>query len=193
MEAHVPTDLANFLTWSWKALVVQGVVAAILGIVALVWPEITLIALVFLWGVWALIDGIAMGAAALRPGPAGRRILFGIMAVLGILAAFFAFFRPGLTAVALTWILGIWLIVRGIFELVGAFSSTLPAPRWLLVLGAVIDVVLGILFVANPGTGVVAIIWVVGILAIVWGIVFVVLGLTVRSRADDIEAALSSP
>ncbi len=182
------TDLADFLTWSWKTLVVQGVIAVILGIVALVWPAITLIALVFLWGIWALIDGITMGAAAFRPGPAGRRVLFGIMAVLGIVAAFFAFFRPGVTAVALTWILGIWLIVRGIFELVGAFSSTLQAPRWLLILGAVIDVVLGILFVSNPGVGVVSIIWVVGIMAIIWGIVFVALGLTVRKGAGQLQA-----
>jgi uncharacterized membrane protein HdeD (DUF308 family) len=188
----VPTDLSNFLTWSWKVLVVQGVVAVILGIVALVWPSITLIALVFLWGIWALVDGIAMGAAAFRPGPTGGRILFGVMAVLGILAAFFAFVRPGVTAVALTWILGIWLIVRGIFELVGAFSSTLQAPRWLLVLGGLLDLVLGILFVANPGTGVVAIIWVVGVMAIVWGIVFVVLGLTVRKGAAEIEAAATT-
>ena len=184
----MPTDLKDFLTWSWTVLVVQGVVAVILGVVALVWPAITLIALVFLWGIWALVDGIAMGAAAFRPGPTGRRILFGIMAVLGIVAAFFAFFRPGLTAVALTWILGLWLIVRGVFELVGAFSSTLPAPRWLIVLGGLIDLVLGILFVANPGTGVVTIIWVVGVLAIVWGIVFVVLGLMVRKGSKELEA-----
>jgi uncharacterized membrane protein HdeD (DUF308 family) len=184
----MPTDLANFLTWSWKVLVVQGVVAVILGVVALVWPQITLIALVVIWGVWALVDGIAMGAAAFRPGPTGRRILFGIMAVLGIVAAFFAFFRPGLTAVALTWILGIWLIVRGLFELVGAFSSTLQAPRWLIIVSALIDLLLGILFVANPGTGVVAIIWVIGVLAIVWGIVFVVLGLTVRKGAGQLAA-----
>ena len=187
----MPTEMSDFITWSWKVLVVQGVVAVVLGVVALVWPQITLIALVVLWGVWALVDGIAMGAAAFRPGPAGRRILFGIMAVLGVLAAFFAFFRPGLTAVALTWILGIWLIVRGAFEFFGAFSSTRTAPRWLLILGAVLDLALGILFVANPGTSVVAIIWVIGILAIIWGIVFVVLGLTVRKRAGELEAEMA--
>ncbi|MGB7817177.1 MAG: DUF308 domain-containing protein [Ornithinibacter sp.] len=187
----MPTDLSDVVTWSWKVLVTQGVIAVILGIVALVWPNITILALVVIWGVWALVDGIAMGAAAFRPGPTGQRILFGIMALIGIAAAFFAFFRPGLTAAALTWVLGIWLIVRGLFELFGAFSSTRSAPRWLLVLGALLDLLLGILFVANPGTSVVAIIWLIGIVAIAWGIVFIVLGLIVRSRSTEIETALS--
>ena len=187
----MPTEMSDFITWSWKVLVVQGVVAVVLGVVALVWPQITLVALVVLWGIWALVDGIAMGAAAFRPGPAGRRILFGIMAVIGVLAAFFAFFRPGLTAAALIWILGIWLIVRGAFEFFGAFSSTRTAPRWLLILGAVLDLALGILFVANPGPSVRAVVWVIGILAIVWGIVFLVLGLTVRKRAGELEAELA--
>ncbi len=189
----MPTDLSDFITWSWKVLVTQGVIAVVLGIIALVWPNITIIALVVIWGIWALIDGIAMGAAALRPGPTGRRVLFGIMAVIGIVAAFYAFFRPGVTAAALTWVLGIWLIVRGLFELFGAFSSTLSTPRWLLVLVALLDLVLGILFVANPGTAVVAIIWLIGILAIAWGVVFVVLGLMVRSRSAELETALTQP
>lgn len=187
----MPTALSDVITWSWKMLATQGAIAVILGVVALVWPNITVISLVALWGVWALIDGIAMGAAAFRPGLSGQRVLFGVMAVIGITVAFFAFFRPGATAAALTWVLGIWLVVRGLFELGGAFSSTRSAPRWLLVLSAVLDLLLGILFVANPGTAVVAIIWLIGIVAIAWGIVFVVLGLEVRSRVADIETALA--
>jgi uncharacterized membrane protein HdeD (DUF308 family) len=188
----VPNDLSDFITWSWKVLLVQGVVAVVLGVVALVWPAITVLSLVFLWGIWALIDGIGMGAAAFRPGPAGRRILFGIMAVLGIVAAFFAFFHPGVTAVALTWILGIWLIVRGLFELFGAFSSTISTPRWLLVLIGLLDLVLGIVFVTHPGTALVSLVWVVGVLAIVWGIVFLVLGFMVRKRAGELEGAIAA-
>ena len=118
------TDLSDVITWSWKLLVTQGIVAVVLGIVALVWPGVTIVVLVVLWGIWALVDGIAMGAAAMRPGPTGQRVLFGVMAAIGIVAAFYAFFRPGVTAVALTWILGIWLLVRGVFELVGAFFMT---------------------------------------------------------------------
>ena len=75
------------------------------------------------------------------------------MGALALIAAFYAIFRPAASAVALTWVLGIWLIVRGIFELVGAFASTVATPRWLLALGGVLSLLLGFLFTANPGTG----------------------------------------
>ncbi len=188
----MPTDLSDFLTWSWKLLLIQGIAAVIFGFVALFWPGITLLVLVLLWGAWALVDGVSMGIAAFRPGPGGQRVLFGIMAILGILAGFFAFFRPGLTAAALTWILGIWLIVRGIFELVGAFSSTRTQPRWLLILSAVIDIILGVLFVLHPVIGVLSIVWVLGIMAVIWGIVFIVLSLRVRKGAGEVEAAATA-
>jgi uncharacterized membrane protein HdeD (DUF308 family) len=183
----VPTDLADFITRSWKVLLVQGIVAVLFGIAALIWPGITLLVLVVIWGFWALVDGILMGVAAFRPGPTGQRVLFGIMAVLGIVAGIVAFTRPGLTAAALTWILGIWLVVRGVFELVGAFSAT--SGKGLLFLSAALDIVLGILFWMNPVTGAFTIVWVVAILAIIWGIVFVVLSLRVRSAAGQLEQA----
>jgi uncharacterized membrane protein HdeD (DUF308 family) len=102
------------------------------------------------------------------------------MGGIALLAAFFAITSPGLTAVTLTWILGIWLIVRGAFELVGAFSSTLMMPRWLLVLSAALSILIGIFFAANPGKGAVGIAVWIGIMALVWGAVLVGTGLAVR-------------
>ncbi len=104
------------------------------------------------------------------------------MGVLAILAAIFAIARPAVTAVALTWILGIWLIIRGVFELVGAFASTVSTPRWLLVLGGIFSLLLGFLFTANPGTGAVAVAFWLGLVAIAWGAAFIAVGFTVRRQ-----------
>lgn len=56
--------------------------------------------------------------------------------ILGVLAGIVCVFRPFSSAVALAWVLGIWLIVRGIVEIAAAFAHVHPRPRWLMVLVA---------------------------------------------------------
>ena len=181
----MPTDL---LTATWKMLLLRGLIATVFGIVLIAWPDTTIVVLVVLWGIWALVDGIALAAQIFRsPGRTGQKVLVAVLALVAILAGLIAITRPGLAASAVTWFIGIWLLVRGLFELVGAFTSRASAPRWLLVLGALLDLVLGALFVANPGNSAVAIAVILGIIALAWGIVFVVLALLVRSRAAEVD------
>jgi uncharacterized membrane protein HdeD (DUF308 family) len=180
----VPKDL---LTATWKLLLVRGAIGIVLGIVLVAWPQATIVVLMVLLGIWALVDGIGLATQAFAKGAGtGQRVLFGVMALVALVVALVAIFRPGLAASAITWFIGIWLLVRGLFELVGAFSSTVTAPRWLLVLGALLDLVLGWLFVANPGNAAKAVTVLVGILAIAWGVVFVVLAFAARSAAKDL-------
>jgi uncharacterized membrane protein HdeD (DUF308 family) len=186
----VPKDL---LTAAWKLLLLRGVIGIVLGIILVAWPEATIVVLMVLVGIWALIDGIGLAAQVFDKGAgAGQRVLFGVMALVALVVALVAIFRPGLAASAVTWFIGIWLLVRGLFELVGAFSSTVTAPRWLLVVGALLDLVLGWLFVANPGNSAKAVAVVIGILAIAWGVVFVVLALAARSATKDLPDDVSS-
>jgi uncharacterized membrane protein HdeD (DUF308 family) len=185
----VPKDL---LTAAWKLLLLRGAIGIVLGIVLVAWPEATIVVLMVLFGIWALVDGIGLAAQVFEKGAGtGQRVLFGVMALVALVVALVAIFRPGLAASAVTWFLGIWLLVRGVFELVGAFSATVAAPRWLLVLGALLDLALGWLFVANPGDSAKAVAVVIGILAIAWGVVFVVLALAARSAARHLPADVS--
>jgi uncharacterized membrane protein HdeD (DUF308 family) len=109
------------------------------------------------------------------------------MGLVALVAAFFAIFSPAMTAVALTWILGIWLIVRGVFEAIGAFSSSSQLPRWLLLVGAALSLILGLLFVFNPGRAVVAIAVWLGVAAIIWGGVFVAMAIAIRHDLTSLE------
>ena len=187
----MPKDL---LTAAWKLLLLRGVIGIVLGIVLVAWPEATIVVLMVLVGIWALIDGIGLAAHVFDKGArTGQRVLFGVMALIALVVALVAIFRPGLAASAVTWFLGIWLLVRGLFELVGAFSTTVSTPRWLLVLGALLDLVLGWLFVANPGNSAKAVAVVIGILAIAWGVVFVVLALAARSTAKHLPNDQATP
>jgi uncharacterized membrane protein HdeD (DUF308 family) len=172
--------VTDWMSGSWKLLVVRGALAVVFGVIAVAWPISTAVALALLWGVWALVDGVSSIAAAFTPEGRQGRVWLVVMGVVGLLAAFFAITSPGLAAVALTWILGIWLIVRAGFEVVGAFSSSREAPRWLLLVGAALSLVLGVLFVANPGAAAVTLTEVLGVLALFWGAVIIVTGVTTR-------------
>lgn len=93
-------------------LVARGVIAVVFGIVAMSWPLSTALALALLWGLWALTDGVATLFQALNPSPKASRLLLMLTGLIAVVAGLLAVFSPALTAVALTWILGIWLIAR---------------------------------------------------------------------------------
>jgi len=178
----------DWLNLSWKLLVVRGVIGILFGIVAMVWPIETAVALALMWGIWALIDGVGSFVQAFQPEATGRVWLV-LMGVIALGAAFFAIFSPAVTAVALTWILGIWLVVRGLFELFGAFRSSTQVPRSLLVIGGALSIVIGVLFVANPGASAVGLAFWLGFIALLWGASFVGLGLMVRSEESGMARA----
>lgn len=178
----------DLLGTAWKLLMLRGVIGVLFGIVAIAWPISTVVALVVLWGIWALVDGIGLATEALREGTTGERLLAGVMAVVAVLAGLYAIFHPGATAVLLTWIVGIWLLMRGLFEVVGAFGRGRPgSTRAMTVVSALVDFLLGGIFVANPGKSAIGVTTLLGVVAIVWGVVLVLLAFAVRSEAHDLE------
>lgn len=172
----------ELFTSSWKMMVVRGAVGIVFGILAIAWPIETAIALVLLWGFWVLLEGISLLVQAFRPSTEGSRLGPACLGVIAVIVALLAIFSPGVTAQTLTWIVGLWLIVRGVFEAFTAFSSYRLTPRWLLLLGAALSVLLGVFFVANPGRGAVGIAVWLGLMALCWGVVLVVTGLMLRRQ-----------
>jgi len=119
------------------------------------------------------------------------RIAVIVLGLLALAAAILALAHPALTAVTLTWILGIWLMVRGVFGLVGALVGGGAVPRGALLLTAALDLVVGILFATHPGHAAIGIAVLMGILAIVWGVAFVGLGLAMRRESAGTTPAAS--
>ena len=181
------------LNLAWKVLVVRGIVGLVFGVVALAWPGETVVAFVVLWGIWAFVDGIGSLVEGFGAGPGGPRWLYVLMGLASLIVAFFAIFSPSMTASALTWLLGIWLVVRGVFELVAAAAGSGMSGRGFLVASGVVDLVLGVLFAANPGRSAVGIAWLLGLVAMVWGLVFLVIGLVVRKQVNDLSETAGAP
>jgi len=178
------------LSLTWKVLVARGVMGLVFGIVALAWPGETVVAFVVLCGVWALVDGI--GSLVEGFGAAGSpRWLHLLMGLASLVVAFFAIFSPSMTASALTWLVGIWLIVRGVLELAGAAVGSGPTGRRFLVASGLVDLVLGVLFAANPGRAAVGIAWLLGLVAIAWGLVFLVVGVVVRKQLNELDTVVA--
>lgn len=166
-------------------LFVSGALAVVFGIVATLFPVGTAITLVIMWGVYALVDGVAAVVMAFRPDGAKARLFLLVTGVIGIFAGLFAIFRPITSAVALAWVLGIWLIVRGVMEIAGAFGTRAAGPRWLTVLGGIFWIIAGVLMVSFPDVAALSISLWIGILAIVWGIVLLIVGWQVRRLGQD--------
>ncbi len=174
---------------SATTMIVMGVLAIIFGILGVAWPVTTALALVILWGIYALADGIAALGMAFQPIGASAKLFFILTGIVGVLAGLLAVFRPISSAEALTWVLGLWLIARGILEIVSAFGGGAGNARWLLLLGGVLWIIAGWIFASHPGVSALAIATWLGMLAIFWGIFAVVAGWMARSELKRLGEA----
>jgi len=172
-----------------KMLLVRGVIAILFGVVALVMsPNITLTFLVYLFGAFAVLNGIAAVATALRYTKEEGWALLLVEGILSILVGVVAFAWPGFTALVFLYLIAAWAIVIGIMEIVGAFTLPLGTGReWLLGLAGVVSVAFGVLIAIRPHTGLITLVYLLGIYAIVFGILYVVGYFQTRSLASSLS------
>lgn len=175
---------------NWWILALRGVLAIILGLIALFYPGIALAAFIIVFGVYAIIDGIAAVVIAIRERGSLSRwgwVLF--EGIIGILAGIVAFVYPGLTALVLLYVIAFWAIVTGILEIAAAFAIRgFAAREWALGIAGVLSIIFGILLIIRPGAGILTILWLVGIYSIIFGILFIVRAFQMRSWASSVAA-----
>src|SRR6266545_234624 len=120
----------ELLTRKWWVVGLRGLLAVVFGVVALVFPGITLTALVYLFGAYALVDGVFAITTAIG-GSSGHRVWFVLEGIAGIAAGILAFVFPVITGAALVYLIAAWAILTGVFEMVAGFE--LPVAKdWLL-------------------------------------------------------------
>lgn len=167
--------------WGWVAL--RGVCALIFGVLALALPGPTLGILVIFWGAYALVDGVVALMAGFRMGDDGKPLWSLILiGLLGIGAGVLTFFWPGLTALTLVLIIGSWAIAIGILQIVAAvrFRKHIHG-EWLHALSGVLSVVFGLAMVWRPAAGAIALAWLIGWFAILFGVVLIAMAFRLRS------------
>ena len=177
-------SLLHALAQNWWLEVLRGVAAIIFGVLAFVWPGITLLTLVLFWGAFALVDGVLAIIAAVKGGNPMPRWWLVIVGIAGIAAGALTFLMPGLTALVLVTFIAVWAIVLGIMEIYGAIKLRKEIEgEWFLILNGALSVVFGILLLWRPGIGALTLIWIIGAYAIVLGIIYVMFGLKLRKHA----------
>jgi len=188
---RIEDRLAYILHRGWWLLLLRGIAAIAFGLLAWFQPGLSLGALVLLFGAYSFADGI-FGTWTAIAGRAhneywGMLLLRGLLGVgVGVLT----FFEPGITALALLFYIALWAIATGVLEIAAAIRLRREIEgEWLLILSGLVSVVFGAVLVARPGAGALAVLWLIGSFAVVFGALLVVLALKARGFARSIGGA----
>lgn len=168
---------------NWWAVALRGILTILFGVVLLIWPSLSLVILVALFGIFAFLAGILALVAAFRGRQAheGWAIFLALEGLAGIATGVIAFIWPRITAIALLYLIAIWAIIRGVFELIAAVQLRREIDNeWLLGLAGLLSVGFGILLFIWPGPGLLAILWIIGAYAIALGILQLFLAFRLR-------------
>ena len=181
--------LLRSLAENWWLLLLRGLLGILFGVLTFVWPAISLFSLVILFGAYTLVDGAFALYAAFKGGKRKGTGWLIFVGLTGIAAGIITFIYPQVTALVLVIFIGAWALVRGIFEIIGAIRLRREIEReWLLILAGVISVLFGLAVLINPGAGALALLWLIGGYAILFGAILVWLALRVRKLAHKTHA-----
>lgn len=176
----IDVDLARQFANYWWLFLVRGLMAVIFGVIALVWPGITVLALVTLFGAYVIVDGFFSFVQAFR---VEGRVRWSLVAwgLISVAAGIAVLLWPGITALVLIYMIGFWAILTGFVEIMAAVAFRKEMTNeWALALGGVLSIAVGAFMVIAPGSGAVALVWLIGAYAIAFGIMLVMAGLTLR-------------
>jgi len=168
----------------------RGIAAIVFGVLTLVWPKLTVLALVVLFGIFAIISGISVVAAALQNRDVHGWGVFLFEGILWLLVGVVALVWPGVTALSFLYLLAAWAVITGILELVAPLSFPMSGGRGvLMVLSGLVSIVFGIVIAVQPVAGLLAVTWLIGIYAIVFGILHLVAYFEARSVSRTLSHA----
>ncbi|GAB1824061.1 HdeD family acid-resistance protein [Herbidospora sp. RD11066] len=167
---------------TWWALAVRGLLAIVFGVVTLAWPGITLVALVYVFAAYAIVNGLFTIAGAFREANAGSRSWMIFSGVLGVIAGIVVATWPAITALVLLWLIGAWFVVTGLLEIIAAVHARRRIDSdWSLMTAGVLSVVFGVVLVIWPAAGALSLAWLIGILAIILGVALCYLAYRVKN------------
>jgi len=186
----VENRLAAILHRGWWLLLLRGIVAIAFGVITWLEPGISAAALVLLFGAFAFADGVLSTWTAIA-GRADHEYWWLVLlrGLLGIGVGILAFVEPGVLALALLFYIAIWAIATGVLEIATAIRLRREIEgEWLLILSGLISVVFGVVLVARPGAGALALLWLIASFAIAFGVVLVILAFKARGFARRVSA-----
>lgn len=162
----------------WWVPVVRGIAAIVLGVLSFVWPGISVLVFLTLIAAFWIVDGGASIFYAFKSKSWGWAFWGGLISVVaGVLAVL----QPGVAAISLVIVIAVWAIVRGLLDIYTAIALRKQIDfEWWLGLSGLAAVVFGIVVLARPGAGAIAIVAILGAFMIIIGGTLIFSGLRIR-------------
>jgi uncharacterized membrane protein HdeD (DUF308 family) len=186
--------IANILSRAWWMILLRAVIAILFGILIFAQPAISLVSLVWAFGVLVLADGVANVVMAVQgKNENDHWWVFLLGGLAGVLVGILALSNPAVTAVVLLFYIAIWAMITGFLQIGAAIRlrKEIQGEFWLF-LGGVASVVFGMLLVARPGEGAMAVLWLIGAYALVFGFTLLLLALRVRGFTKRVRGAVTA-
>jgi uncharacterized membrane protein HdeD (DUF308 family) len=173
------------------SLILLGILAIIVGIIALAWPSVTVYALVILFAVYAFIAAGLQAARAFSSRSAGPVFGHLLLGLVDLAAGVVALVWPGPTALVLVLLIGIWAVVGGLVEIFAGFGAGEAAgTRALFILGGLVSIAFGVVLFARPNVGAVTLALLFGLFSIIYGASEIVLGVELRRTGQSAREVL---
>jgi uncharacterized membrane protein HdeD (DUF308 family) len=170
------------MTRNWGAIALRGVIAVLLGVIAIVWPGPTVAVLVILLGAFALVEGVTNILAGVR----AREVWAVAEGIISVIVGIVIVVWPAITALALLYLVAAWAILTGILRIVAAIQlRRVIRNEWLLAGSGLASVIFGVIAAVFPGAGILALIWLLGAWLIVLGVILIAFALSLRQLAQS--------
>ena len=171
------------------SLIARGILAVIIGIIALAWPSVTVLALVILFAVYAFMAAGLQAARAFSSRTAGPVLGHLLLGLADLAAGVIALAWPGPTALVLVLIVASWAVVTGLFEIAAAFRrSEAAGTRALFILGGLASIAFGVVLFARPGVGAVTLALLFGLYSMIYGFSQITAGVQARQLGKSVQS-----
>lgn len=182
----VRMSLRVAIAGDWWMFVLRGFLAVLFGLAALVWPEITLIALVAVFGAYVLVDGIVAVIFSLG-GRGNIRWWTALWGLVSVAAGVAVFLWPDITATILVYLIAVWAVLSGALEIAVAIAWRRELRNeWVLIVSGALSILVGLVLAIFPGAGAISLVWLVGAYAVLFGVLLIVVGFRLRDLRHDI-------
>jgi uncharacterized membrane protein HdeD (DUF308 family) len=182
MESIVKKYLAEY----WWIFLLRGFFGIIFGVLAFVMPGLTIASLVLIWGAYAFVDGIfSLWASATGKTKPGDHWLVGLQGFIGLAAGILTLIMPGATALGLLIAIAAYSLVVGVLQIATAIKlrEEIEGEFW-LGLSGLVSVLFGLFIIARPGEGALAVIWIIGTYAIIFGAFLIAFAFKIRGHGE---------
>ena len=171
------------------SLILLGILAVIVGIIAIAWPGVTILALVILFAVYAFMAAGLQAARAFSSRNAGPVFGHLLLGLIDLAAGVVALVSPGPTAYVLVIIVAAWALVGGFAEVFAGFQSGETAgTRAMFIVAGLVSVAFGIVLFARPGVGAVTLALLFGLYSMIYGFSQITAGVQVRQLGKTVQS-----